>query len=94
MQLPELDTLARTGKPVMVVVFNDGIYGAEYSHLKHLGASLGPATFDSRPFAGIAAAIGLRTATINPGDNLAGLADIIADVSGPSLVEVICPPPV
>jgi thiamine pyrophosphate-dependent acetolactate synthase large subunit-like protein len=93
MSLSEIDTLKRTGLPVLVLVLNNGCYGAEYPHLKHLGVSLAPATFDSASFATIAGAIGIRAATIGEGDNLAVLAEFVSNTDGPALLELRCPPP-
>lgn len=89
MSLPELDTLRRTGLPVTVVVLNDGVYGAEYPHLKAMGASLTAATFDSAPIADLAGAMGLRAYRIREADDLGNLAEAVSG-QGPSLVEVVC----
>jgi thiamine pyrophosphate-dependent acetolactate synthase large subunit-like protein len=93
MSLSEIDTLKRAGLPVLVLVLNNGCYGAEYPHLKHLGASLAPATFDSASFATIARAIGIKSASIGDGDNLGTLADVVSDTDGPALIELRCSPP-
>jgi thiamine pyrophosphate-dependent acetolactate synthase large subunit-like protein len=93
MSLSEIDTLKRAGLPVLVLVLNNGCYGAEYPHLKHLGVSLAPATFDSASFADIAQAIGIKAASIGEGDNLGVLAEFVSDTGGPALLELRCPPP-
>lgn len=93
MSLSELDTLKRSGAPVLVVVFNDGVYGAEYPHLIELGASREPASFASSSIFSIAQAIGLRGAVIEEGDDLSRLDALVADATQPALVEVKCAPP-
>lgn len=93
MSLSDLDTLKRSGAPVLVVCLNNGCYGAEYPHLKALGASLTPATFDSASLADIARGIGLKAASVREGDNLGVLSDFVSDNSGPALLEIHCPPP-
>ena len=93
MSLSELDTLKRTGAPVLVLALNNSCYGAEYPHLKALGASLGSATFDSASFADIARVIGLKAAVIEEGDNFGALAALISDGSGPALLEIRCARP-
>lgn len=93
MALPDLDMLYRSGLPVLIVVMNDGVYGAEYPHLRRIGASPDPARFDSRPIADIADAIGLSSAVLTERDDLNVLAEAIADQSGPRLIEIRCPPP-
>jgi thiamine pyrophosphate-dependent acetolactate synthase large subunit-like protein len=93
MSLSEIDTLKRTGLPVLVLVLNNGCYGAEYPHLKHLGVSLAPATFDSASFAGIAQAIGIKAASIGEGDNLGVLTEFVSNNDGPALLELRCPRP-
>jgi len=93
MSLSELDTLKRAGLPVLVLVLNNGCYGAEYPHLRELGAPLAPATFDSASFADIARAIGIKAASIGDGDNLGTLAELVMDDREPALIELRCTPP-
>jgi thiamine pyrophosphate-dependent acetolactate synthase large subunit-like protein len=90
MALPDLDLLYRSGLPVLVIVMNDGVYGAEYPHLRRINASLRPATFDSRSIAEIASAIGISSAVLAEGGSLDILAEAVADQSGPRLVDVRC----
>jgi thiamine pyrophosphate-dependent acetolactate synthase large subunit-like protein len=92
MSLPDLDTLKRSGVPVTVVVFNDGVYGAEYPHLLEIGAPLAPATFASASIAGISRAVGLRSYRILEGEGFDVLDEAISG-EGPALVEVMCAPP-
>ena len=46
--LPELDTAARLGLPVLVVVWNDAAYGAEVHHFGPLGQDVGIARSRTR----------------------------------------------
>jgi len=93
MSLSDLDTLKRSGAPVLVVVFNDRVYGAEYPHLMELGASLAPASFEGTSIFEIAQAIGLRSAVIETGGDLSRIDALVADATQPTLVEVRCAPP-
>jgi thiamine pyrophosphate-dependent acetolactate synthase large subunit-like protein len=93
MSLSELDTLKRAGLPVLVLVLNNGCYGAEYPHLREIGAPLAPATFDSASFADIARAIGIKAISIGDGDNLGTLAEMVTNDREPALIEVRCAPP-
>jgi len=93
MSLSELDTLRRTGLPVLVLVLNNGCYGAEYPHLRELDASVAPATFDGASFAEIARAIGIRAVSIGDGDNLGALVELVLEHREPALIEVRCAPP-
>jgi thiamine pyrophosphate-dependent acetolactate synthase large subunit-like protein len=93
MSLSELDTIKRTGAPDLIVVLNDGVYGAEYPHLAEIGASLGPATFASASPSDIARAVGIPAIRLREGDDLGALDGVVAARGGPTLVEVICPPP-
>lgn len=93
MSLSELDTIKRTGAPDLIVVLNDGVYGAEYPHLAEIGASLGPATFASAPPSEIARAIGIPSIRLGEGDDFGALDGLVAVRGGPMLVEVACPPP-
>jgi thiamine pyrophosphate-dependent acetolactate synthase large subunit-like protein len=94
MSLSELDTLKRCGAGVLVVVLNNGVYGAEYPHLMALGASLGPASFSgSQPIHRIAEALGIRSMSLREGDNFAALDAFVLDSKSPALLEIICAPP-
>lgn len=94
MSLPELDTLARSGANVLIVVINDGVYGAEYPHLFAMGASLEPASFPgSAPLTRVGEALGLRTMAMREGDNFSDLEAFVVGSTSPALLEIVCSPP-
>jgi thiamine pyrophosphate-dependent acetolactate synthase large subunit-like protein len=67
--LGELDTLARLGLPMLVVVYNDAAYGAEVHHFRPMGQAVDLAQFPDTDFAALARAAGCRGATVRtPGD--------------------------
>ena len=76
MQIQELETLRRTGLPVLVVIMNDDGYGAEIHKLRAKQLDAAAAEFAPTDYAGVAAAFGLRSATIS---DLESLADSVAE---------------
>lgn len=89
MSLGELDTVARSGLPIVVAVFNDAAYGAELHFLRLSGLpedlSLFPAT---RPLAPVAEALGLRAITVADHAGLDEARALLAEgISGPTLID-------
>ena len=69
MSLQELETVARLGLNLLVVVFNDAAYGAEVHHFAPQGRPTEIVRFPDTDFAGIARACGLEAFTVRgPGD--------------------------
>ena len=58
MSLPQFETAARLGVPLVVVVLDDGAYGAEIHHLRRRGRSLDAAQFSTPDLVAIATALG------------------------------------
>ncbi len=58
MSLPELETLARLRLPVVVVVMDDGAYGAEVHHLRERGRPLDAAQFETPDLVRVAESLG------------------------------------
>jgi acetolactate synthase-1/2/3 large subunit len=85
MALGELDTAARLGLPLLVVVYNDDAYGAEVHHFP--GEPLGTVTFPPADLAAIARGAGLAAATVRTLDDLAALRDWLAAPAGPLLLD-------
>ncbi|MFI6598492.1 thiamine pyrophosphate-binding protein [Nonomuraea sp. NPDC050536] len=78
MGIAELETVARLGLPMMIVVYDDEAYGAEVHHFT--GQPMETVTFPPTDFASIARGYGLAAVTVTePGD----LAGVSAWVSGP-----------
>jgi acetolactate synthase-1/2/3 large subunit len=87
MSFGELETLARFGLPVTVVVLNDSAYGAEVHHLRRYGMPETLAQFPRCDFAAVARALGI------PADTVTGEAELESLAAGwtgdgPRLIDV------
>lgn len=71
MQLGELDTLIAQRRNAVVVIFNDGAYGAEVHHFEPMGYETDHVRFGVRDLAGVALALGASAAIIRSIDDLA-----------------------
>jgi thiamine pyrophosphate-dependent acetolactate synthase large subunit-like protein len=71
MSLPELETVARLGLNLLIVVYNDAAYGAEVHHFATLGRPLDIVRFPDTDFAAIARACGLEGLTVRSPEDLA-----------------------
>ena len=85
--LPELDTAARLGLPVLIVVWNDAAYGAEVHHFGPLAMEVGIARFADADLAAIARGAGIAAHTVRAAADLAAVVDWAADPRGPLLVD-------
>ncbi|TQS46037.1 thiamine pyrophosphate-binding protein [Cryptosporangium phraense] len=72
MAAAELDTVARLGLPLLMVVYDDAAYGAEVHHFGE-SADLGAVTFPDTDIAAIARGYGLAGATVRTVADLAVL---------------------
>lgn len=70
MSLDELDSAVRSGARLLVIVMNDGAYGAELGHLANLGLPLEAAHFDSPDLAEVARAMGGSGELVRTKDDL------------------------
>lgn len=64
MGLPELDTLIRTARSALVVVYDDASYGFEEHMYLPQGADPRTTGFADTDFAGVARALGAEAATV------------------------------
>ncbi len=87
MTLSELETAAREGIPLVIVVMNDGAYGAELHYLKMRDMPVSTAVFADIDFAPIAQAFGFEAFTVRTLDELAKLAPALANPQGPMLLD-------
>ncbi|WP_204332237.1 thiamine pyrophosphate-binding protein [Geodermatophilus sabuli] len=88
MSLGELDTVSRSGRPLLVVVMDDGAYGAEVHHFGPEGEPVDLVQFGTRDFAGIAAALGIPAQTVRSVQDLEGsFARWLGRPSGPFLLD-------
>ncbi|ASR34982.1 acetolactate synthase [Prauserella marina] len=74
MAAAELETVARLGLPMVLVVYNDAAYGAEVHHFGE-GADLGAVRFPDTDLAAVARGYGLSGITVRSVADLAGLRD-------------------
>ncbi|TDC75149.1 thiamine pyrophosphate-binding protein [Actinomadura sp. 7K507] len=87
MNLAELDTAVRRGLRLVVVVMNDGAFGYEYHNMLHRGMDTGLSLIPRPDFAAVARAFGARAVTVRTPGELDDLKGLIADPSGPVLVD-------
>lgn len=73
MGLPELDTLIRSGRSSLVVVYDDAAYGFEDHMYVPQGADPASVNFADTDFAGVARALGAAAATVRGLDDLSAL---------------------
>jgi thiamine pyrophosphate-dependent acetolactate synthase large subunit-like protein len=92
--LAELDTLARTGARVLVVVYDDAAYGAEVHHFGPMGHDTGIVCFPDTDLAAIARALGVDAITVREPGDLAPVGDWARAGSGPLLVDAKIDPDV
>jgi thiamine pyrophosphate-dependent acetolactate synthase large subunit-like protein len=71
MSLAELETVARLGLNLLIVVYNDAAYGAEVHHFATLGRPLDIVRFPDTDLAAIARACGLEGITVRRPEDLA-----------------------
>ncbi len=84
----ELDTLARLGLPVLVVVLDDAAYGAEVHLLRRSGLPDEIAHFPRRDLAALATALGVRAETARTDAELSPALSRLLPLEGPALLHV------
>lgn len=83
----ELETVVRLGLPMVVVVYDDGGYGAEVHHFG-ADAELGTVTFPATDHAAIARGYGYEAVTVHSSADLGPVADWVAgDRRRPLLID-------
>ena len=87
MTLSELETAAREGIPLVIVLMNDGAYGAELHYLKMRDMPVSTAVFADIDFAPIAQAFGFEAYTVRTLEELAKLAPTLKNPQGPILLD-------
>jgi acetolactate synthase I/II/III large subunit len=78
MSIAELDTVARLGLDMVIVVYNDEAYGAEVHHFGPDGHDLGTVRFPETDLAAIARGFGLAGVTVRGVDDLGAVATWVA----------------
>lgn len=64
MGLADLETVARLGLHMLIVIYNDAAYGAEVHHFGPDGAPLDQVRFPATDFAALGRAVGLAGITV------------------------------
>ena len=82
-----LDTLARVGLPVLVLVLDDGAYGAEAHLLRRTDHDDTMARFPRRDLAALARSLGVRAATARDEAELAAALDTLLPITSPALLH-------
>ena len=88
MAAAELDTVARLGLPMVVIVYNDDAYGAEVHHFGPDGFALDTVQFPSTDIAAIARGHGFTAVTVTEEADLAPVARWLeGDRATPLLID-------
>ncbi|MGH3327524.1 MAG: thiamine pyrophosphate-binding protein [Streptomycetales bacterium] len=87
MALGELETVARLGLPMIVVVYNDAAYGAEVHHFRSTGQPLDLVRFPDTDFAALARGAGADGLTVRGPEDLGPVKDWLARPVRPLVVD-------
>lgn len=87
LSLPDLESVARLGIPLTVVVVNDRAYGAEVYALRKHGIGPELARFPATDFAGLARSLGLDGLTLESAADLSRLPASLDGLSRPLLID-------
>lgn len=87
MSLPELETAARLGLPLLIVVYDDSAYGAEVHPFGAAGRDVSLVRFPEVDLPAIARAAGLAAAPVREAADLAPVAAWAAAPDGPLLLD-------
>ncbi|ODA74781.1 thiamine pyrophosphate-binding protein [Streptomyces sp. AVP053U2] len=94
MHLSEFTTAVRHRLPLVVVVLNDGAYGAEHYKLRNHGYDPAYSAFAWPDLAGLATTMGARALTVRKAEELDAVGDLLPTLGGPLLVDVRLDPDV
>lgn len=92
MSLIELQTATRLGLPLVVLILNDGCYGAEYLKLQQYGVDPKHSLLSWPEFGELAVAMGAHARTVRRADDFAAVGADIAESKFPLVVDVKCDP--
>src|SRR5438445_5185986 len=87
MGLADLETVARLGLPMLVVVFNDAAYGAEVHHFGPEGAPVDLGRFPDTDFAALGRAAGCDGVTVRSAGDLDAVARWLGARERPLVVD-------
>jgi thiamine pyrophosphate-dependent acetolactate synthase large subunit-like protein len=86
MALAELETAARLGLKLLVVIYDDNAYGAEVHHFRPMGHDVSRVQFADADLAAIATAAGCRAATVRATSDLEIVGEWLEDPEPQPLV--------
>ncbi|MBO0682156.1 MAG: thiamine pyrophosphate-binding protein, partial [Candidatus Dormibacteraeota bacterium] len=86
MAASELETVARLGLRMLIVVYDDAAYGAEVHHFGPMGGRLDTVRFPDTDIAALARGAGLEAATVRQPEDLAALRTWLGRGDGPALL--------
>jgi thiamine pyrophosphate-dependent acetolactate synthase large subunit-like protein len=92
--LQELDTAARTGARLLIVVYDDAAYGAEVHHFGPMGHDTATVRHAGADLAAIARGAGVAAVTVRSPGDLGAIEDWVRDGDGPLLVDAKVDPTV
>jgi thiamine pyrophosphate-dependent acetolactate synthase large subunit-like protein len=88
MSLTELDTAVRAKAPLLVVVLDDGAYGAETYMLRKHGLDEALSLFANPDIAAVARALGMAAWEADDGDGVRAALREALPLAGPALLRV------
>jgi thiamine pyrophosphate-dependent acetolactate synthase large subunit-like protein len=88
MHLSEFTTAVRQRLPIVVVVLNDGVYGAEHYKLRNHGYDPTYSASAWPDLAALATAMGAHALTVHKVGELDAVGDLLPTLDGPLLVDV------
>ncbi|MHA7959693.1 thiamine pyrophosphate-binding protein [Streptomyces sp. L500] len=94
MHLAEFTTAVRERLPLVVVVLDDGAYGAEHYKLKNHGYDPAHSAFAWPDLAALATTMGARALTVRRTEELDAVGALLPELDGPLLVDVRLDPDV
>ncbi len=94
MALGELETAARLGLPMLIVVYDDAAYGAEVHHFGPETDALDTVRFPGADLAALGRAAGGEGITVRAPEDLAPVADWLESPDGPLVVDAKITPTV
>lgn len=88
MGISELETVVRLGLPMLIVIYNDAMYGAEVHHFGPNGHPLDTVTFPDSDLAELARGYGCKGLTVRSLDDLSPVKDWLSDGPvGPLVID-------
>ncbi|WP_108261152.1 thiamine pyrophosphate-dependent enzyme [Mangrovicoccus ximenensis] len=90
--LSELASVRRESLPLVMIICNDGSYGAEHVQFRNRGMEPGLSMIGGHDFAAIAAAMGIEALRVTDADSLEQAAALLAAPQGPVLIDLCLDP--